>query len=400
MCECGSKNVQAPELSVVKPTVGMARVAVLHNTLDFQGGADAVCLQTCAALAADHAVTLFTISETDPEALATRFGVSLGELTVVTPRGNGPLAKTLSAAAPWTGPQLAFRSVLLRRLFARHADGFDLAVSTANELALPLPSVQFIHYPQFRERRRRWLGVDPDATGGPSEWLNECWSRLAAPAAGEPANENTLLLANSAWTADVVDDTYGVRPAVVHPPVDQIDCSTSWAEREDGIVAVGRLAPDKRVMEAIAVVDALRERGYDSHLHVVGSAPRSYRRYAEKVAETAARREYVTLERDASRSRLETLLCSHRYGLNMKPREHFGMAVAEYAAAGMVAIAPDSGGQREIVDASHRFDSLSGAVDCLADAIDSGEPPTASRDRFASERFRAAMRGAVARAID
>ena len=196
------------------------------------------------------------------------------------------------------------------------------------------------------------------------------------------------------------EETYGVRPAVLHPPVDRIDCGTDWDEREEGIVAVGRLAPDKRVLEAVGVVDALRERGYDTHLHVAGSAPRSYRTYAEQVADAAAERSYVTLERDASRDRLETLLCTHRYGLNMKQREHFGMAVAEYAAAGMVAVAPDSGGQREIVAEPRRFGSLSGAVDCLAAAIDDGTPPTHARDRFASERFRAQVRCAVTRTRD
>ena len=378
----------------------MARIAVLHNTLDFQGGADAVCLQTCAALARDHSVTLFTVSETDPQALAERFGIPLENLQVRTPRGNRPLARALSGAAPWVGPQLALRSVLLRRFFRPHADRFDLAVSTANELSLPLPSVQYIHYPQFRQQRRRRLDVDPEAKSGPSEWLNEAWSRLAAPAPGAAATEDTLLLANSEWTAAVFESTYDSRPEVVHPPVDPIDCGRDWDEREAGIVAVGRLAPDKRVLEAIAVVDALRERGYDTHLHVVGSAPRSYRTYAERVAAAAAERSYVDLERDASRDRLEQVLCTHRYGLNMKEREHFGMAVAEYAAAGMVAVAPDSGGQREIVDESNRFDTVSDAVDCLADAIAANTPPSQSRDRFGSERFRTAMRAAVARTID
>jgi len=290
--------------------------------------------------------------------------------------------------------------VLLRRFFRGHASKFDLAVSTANELALPLPSVQYVHYPQFRKRQRRRLGVEPAAEPGLGEWLNERWSRLAAPAVGAGADRDALLLANSDWTADAVEESYGVRPAVLHPPVDPIHCDREWADREPGIVMVGRLAPDKRPLAAIAVVDALRERGYETHLHVVGSAPRSYRTYAERVAAAADRREYVFLERDVSRERLERLLCTHRYGLNAKEREHFGMAVAEYVAAGMVAVAPDSGGQREIVPEQRRFDSRAGAVDCLAEAIEDGEPPTGRRDRFAGERFRAAMREAVARAID
>jgi glycosyltransferase involved in cell wall biosynthesis len=375
----------------------MARVAVLHNTLDFQGGADVVCLESCRALARDHEVTLFTVSETEPHALADRFGVDLSGVRVRRPPANRAVAGLFAAAAPWTGPQLALRSVVLRRWFLGHAGRFDLAVSTANELALPLPSVQYVHYPQFRERRRR--NVAPDGAGGLSAWLNEGWSRLAAPSGEALASERTRPLANSAWTADVVAGTYGVRPAVLHPPVDPVPCDRAWGERENGIVTVGRLAPDKRVREAIDTVDGLRARGHDTHLHIVGSAPRAYRQYAARIAAAVDRRDHVALERDVSQERLETLLCTHRYGLNAKRREHFGMAVAEYVAAGMVAFAPDSGGQREVVPDERLFDTTEEAIEGLAAAMADPAPPAQPRDRFASERFRRALRGAVAGVI-
>lgn len=41
----------------------MAEIAVLHNTFDFRGGADAVCLHACAALAPDHDVTVLGIGD-------------------------------------------------------------------------------------------------------------------------------------------------------------------------------------------------------------------------------------------------------------------------------------------------------------------------------------------------
>ena len=366
----------------------MARIAIFHNTLDFQGGADVVCLSACAALQADHDVALYTISETDPDDLAARFGIELdGRLDVRTPTGTGRLARVLSAAAPAVGPQLALRSVLLRRAVGDRLDAFDLVVSTANEVSLPTPSVQYVHYPQFNAHRTA------DGAGG----LNRVWSRLAAP---EP-DDGTALLANSAWTAGVVDDVYGVRPSVVHPPVDPIEGAREWTERRDGIVVVGRLAPDKRIRDAIRIVDGVRARGHDLTLHVVGAAPRAYRRYARQVESMAAERPYVTVERDAPRARLEELLCTHKYGLNCKPEEHFGMSVAEYVASGMVAFAPDSGGQREILDGreDRLFGSVPEAVDRIAAAADADDPPELPPDRFASDRFRRAIREAVAEAL-
>jgi glycosyltransferase involved in cell wall biosynthesis len=368
----------------------MARVAVVHNTLDFQGGADAVCLATCEALARDHDVTLFTISETDPRVLAERFDADIEGVSVRMPPGAAGIAAALGRAGPWIGPQLPLRSTLVARQFRRHAAAFDLAVSTANEFALPIPSVQYVHYPQFYRHR----------TDDPAGRLNPLWSRLAGPDRTDLGD--VTLLANSAWTADVVARSYGARPAVVHPPVARIEGGRPWSERERGIVVVGRIAPDKRIHEAFAVLDGLRERGHDLHLHVVGAAPRSYRAYVDRIAAMADARPNATLERDVSRKRLEELLCTHRYGLNLKPEEHFGMSVAEYVAAGMVAFAPASGGQQEVLGnrEDRLFASTAEAVELLDSAITDGDRPSLPTDRFTRERFQSALCAHVTRRLD
>ena len=115
----------------------------------------------------------------------------------------------------------------------------------------------------------------------------------------------------------------------------------------------------------------------------------------------AAERPYVVVERDVPRARLEELLCTHKYGLNLKPEEHFGMSVAEYVAAGMVAFAPDSGGQREVLGGreDRLFGSIPEAIRLIAAAADADDPPVLPPDRFASDRFRRAIRNAVDRAL-
>ncbi|MFW6265724.1 MAG: glycosyltransferase, partial [Halanaeroarchaeum sp.] len=231
--------------------------------------------------------------------------------------------------------------------------------------------------------------------------LNPLWSRLAAPAVADGSDTSTFL-ANSRWTADVFERIYGQRPAVLHPPVDPIACEGAWTDRESGIVVVGRIAPDKRLEDAMAIVDGVRDRGHDVHLHIAGSAPGAYRRYARRIAEVASKRSYVHLETDVSRRRIQDLLCSHRYGLNVKSEEHFGMAVAEYVAAGMVAFAPAAGGQRAILrDREDRlFRSVPAAIDRVSGAILRGDRPTLSPDRFATERFQVAVRKHVSQTQD
>ncbi|GAB3314297.1 glycosyltransferase [Haloplanus rallus] len=365
----------------------MARIAVLHNTLDGRGGADAVCLHVCEALQDAHDVTLFTLSRSSLSTLNRLFDTGAA-VSVHRPPGTALVSRAFDALPERVGPALAPRSVLLARAFARHAPRFDAAVSTANEFALPLPSVQYVHFPQFNRRCA--------PTGGAGR-LDPLWSRLAG-LADRRLPADACLLANSAWTADVVEDVYGRRPTVRHPPVDPPSDPRPWDEREDGVVVLGRLAPDKRPLRAIRIVDGVRDRGHDLHLHLVGSSSPIYADYADRVAAAAAARPYVHLDRDASRERLDTLLETHRYGLNCKPEEHFGMAVAEYVAAGMVAFAPDAGGQREVLDgrSDRLFDSTADAVDTVVAAVAADDRPTLPRDRYASDRFHAAVRAHVA----
>jgi glycosyltransferase involved in cell wall biosynthesis len=360
----------------------MARVAVFHNTLDFRGGADAVCLHTCAALARDHEVTLFTASAADPGTLAARFDVGF-DARVVQPPGARTLATGFGALGPYVGPQLAARTVLLRSFVRRHLDAYDVVVSTANELSLPIPSVQYVHFPQFH------LGRTGAAEAGR---LNPLWSRLAAPDREELA-ERVRLLSNSAWTAAVVEEVYGTRPTVCHPPVDAVD-GRPWDDRVHGVLVLGRIAPDKRTPDAFEVVDRLRDRGPDLSCRVGGSAPPAYRRYVRAVRRAAADRSYAAVETDVPRERIEELLGRYRYGLNTKPREHFGMAVAEYVAAGMLPFAPAAGGQADVLAGDGRllFDGVEGAVDRIAAAVEDDLRPFLPRDRFGRERFAAEMR--------
>jgi glycosyltransferase involved in cell wall biosynthesis len=369
----------------------MARVAVLHNTLDGRGGADAVCLHVCEALQAVHDVTLFTLSRSSLADLNRLFDTD-ARVPVHRPAGNRLVCRAFDALPERVGPQLAPRSVLLDRAFARHADRFDVAVSTANEFALPIRSVQYVHFPQFNGR---WV---PPASPGR---LDPLWSRLAG-LGDRRLPADARLLANSAWTADAVEAAYGRRPTVCFPPVDPPADPRPWGDREDGVVVVGRLAPDKRPLRAISIVDGVRARGHDLHLHLVGSSSSIYPDYGRRVAAAAADRPYVHLERDVPRDRVETLLETHRYGLNCKPTEHFGMAVAEYVAAGMVAFAPDAGGQREVLAnrTDRLFDSTADAVSTVAAAVEAGARPSLPRDRYASDRFHDAIRRHVASALD
>jgi Glycosyltransferase len=370
----------------------MAKILVVHNTFAFAGGADIVALHTIAALAEAHDVSVLTMSPVDLGSRAEALGLDLavGDVRVQTPRWGALLTRGVTAASGVIGGQSALQSALISRARGDAYRRADLVVSTTNELGLERPSVQYIHAPQF---------PTPGVSGLHRPWMTPLSRRIARADAARLGD--ATLLANSAWTADRVAEVYGHRPTVLAPPVTPIRCETAPDDRTPGVVLVGRIAPDKRVLPAIEAFDAVVAARGPTPLHIVGTAAPMYRGYRDAVLSAAAARSHVHVHLDADRSRLQELLCRHTVGLGMKPHEHFGMAIAEYATAGVLPVTPDTGGQVEIVErvggsTFHRDEEL---AETLLAALARSPPPPLAPDTFAPAQFRSTLRGTVTAAL-
>lgn len=74
------------------------------------------------------------------------------------------------------------------------------------------------------------------------------------------------------------------------------------------------------------------------------------RRYFESLqAEARSLGAWIQFRQDVSRQELRELMGTHRYGIHGMREEHFGMAPAEMARAGIIVWVPKGGGQVEIV---------------------------------------------------
>jgi glycosyltransferase involved in cell wall biosynthesis len=127
-----------------------------------------------------------------------------------------------------------------------------------------------------------------------------------------------------------------------------------WEDRENGFIAIGRIAPEKELEKLIDSLAAVKSQGWDIHLHIVGSPEdrRYYKRILRRVRENAS---WVFLEQNLSREELVQLVSMHRYGIHGMAEEHFGIAVAELVWAGCLVFVPRGGGQVEIVDGDERL---------------------------------------------
>lgn len=379
----------------------MSDVALIHMDLMSKGGGEAVAMNALEALQDQHDVTLLTLTTPDFDELNDYFNTDVRDVNV---RKAGMCAPTIH---DHFGIQYyILQNAFLGRYAKRHADEYDLLVSTINELGLESDSIQYIHFPFD------WtVSLDNrDEIFHPAV-EDEClYERLCTRLAGvdrQDIQSNTLL-ANSKWTADVVEDAYGTTPRVLYPPIDTSEFDpVPWGERENGFVTVGRIERSKRIDEQIRIVDGVREWGHDVHFHVIG--PTVDEEYRAELEEMAAEREYIHLEGELPRSELVERICTHKYGIHGKEFEHFGMAVAELAAGGTVTFVPDSGGQHAIVNGNEGqlYESTRDAVEKIAAVASNSTKQQEYRmtteeieRRFGRRRFQEQFRAVVDETFD
>jgi len=162
-------------------------------------------------------------------------------------------------------------------------------------------------------------------------------------------SENNIIVSNSEFSRRVIKEHLGIESCVIYPPVYVVSDPEKipWYERENGFVYIGRISREKRVLEVIDVVKALRGKGYDLHLHIVGTG--YDRKYLESV-KLSCSAPWCRMDGAKYGYDKEEILLSHKFGINLCDKETFGISVAEQVALGEVVFVADSGGQVEIVE--------------------------------------------------
>jgi glycosyltransferase involved in cell wall biosynthesis len=309
------------------------RVAVVHKTFG-NGGAELTCLHTIAALDDDFDLTLITDREVSPERISTYFGLDPDFSFAVKPYDRS----VVSTLQHLTG--FGFHHLQTTAL-ERWLDGtdYDLYVSTKNELRLPEPAIQYVHFPyvinkqQLEEQDQLmydWQGDWSAKTVYKRAWATLFFEETIL------SKPRTRVLTNSMRTKRLTDEVYGTDAKVVSPPVQDDFSPPPWEDQRSGVIAIpGRLSASKRIDRLIGIAEELPS---DSNLdlHIVGAIPDTD--YADHIQTRAP--ETVTFEGEVSRARLQELLEINRYGLQARD-ENFGIALAEMVYADCIPFAVD-----------------------------------------------------------
>ena len=333
------------------------KIGIVHPLLGW-GGSEAVALWTLEALKGDYDVSLITSGRVDIKSLDEFYGTNLASkkfpiLQVPLPLG---IRKTTKFAA--------LRWRFIQRYCQQIAPSFDLMVSGYNPCAFGLKGIQLVADLEalptilpLRNWKRWWYGKTPLRAA----YLKLCdWISPADPAAWK----NNISLANSKWTAELMRRDYGVQAGVLYPPVTSVFPNVPHRDRENGFVCIGRIIPEKQIETIIEILEGVRGKGHDVHLHVVGDADNSH--YARNLRGHCLERNlgWVSFEGRLDEPSKNALIAKHGFGISGRKNEPFGIAVAEMVQAGAIVFVPDNGGQVEIVN----HDTL--VYDSVPDAID------------------------------
>jgi len=388
-------------------TSGRRKVAVVHPRINIGGGSEAVALWTVEALMDLYDMTLMTMSS-ETEDILDRwndfYGTHLSAEKVRLIRF--PLPRWLAR----TGD--ALRTARFARLCRSRAVRYDAMISAYNVMDFGRPGIQMIADFSFSDELRRRVAPKPER-GRFALYANSPFRRLYMAAARRHAGisdegwKANRTIANSRWTAEMMQSWFGVESTVLYPPIGLPSRESPWSGRQDGFVCLGRLEPEKNIHGLIGILDHVRARGYDVHVHILGSSARgSYRR--ELAALGRERRSWVFLEGIRHGAEKDEILGSHRFGLHGAANEAFGIAVAELVAAGCLVWVPGGGGQVEIVpEESLIYDSEEDAIRKIIRLLDSPEEAARIRGRlrghirqFARENFVRGIRRIVSDFFD
>ena len=372
------------------------RVIIGHPCLG-RGGSEARVMWLIEALKSESDVTVVTTGGWDLAALNAYYG------THVAPEE----AKVRVAPVPWFARNMsaaALRGACYQRFAREIAGEYDVRISTYNLTDWGLPAVHFIA--DFSWHRGIRESIHPPSPGFiyRDSLLRRAYLGIAAARerlSGRDVLRDDLVIANSRWTADQLRQACGADcGAVVYPPVWAEFPKVPWDAKEESFVMIGRIAPEKQVERAIAILEAVRKLGHAVRFRLCGQVGEDL--YGRRIAKLCQdRADWIIPEGRVSGTKKAQLLAGCRYGIQTCGAESFGISVAEMVKAGAIVFAPNDGGQTEVL--AHPdllFTGVDDAAEKICAVLSSEERQGALRIHLAqrSEMFGAGMFMEAARA--
>lgn len=255
-----------------------------------------------------------------------------------------------------SGTKLAYWQRAWFERFCSSVGGrFDACISAYNPIRFSRPAIQLIGDFSFNEEAR--LDLYPNASEQahhrPS-LLRRLYVSVGEQLAGredsEIAGPGDCVVANSRWTADVLEDRFHLHdPPILYPPSSLHDGGQERTRDPLAFICMGRITPEKEIETIIGILDRVRGAGHPVTLDLAGHFGSDD--YSVRIRAMADERpEWIRLVGFLDPEKKGELFATRSFGIHTCRVEAFGIAVAEMAAAGVIPFVPSEGGVSEIVE--------------------------------------------------
>jgi glycosyltransferase involved in cell wall biosynthesis len=350
------------------------RILVIHPRMSVLGGGERVAVHSIiAALKAGHEVYL----------ASERFDIPAFEDFFAC---EGLFKQVRMVSYPAFRP-LAEKAVLYQRLLYHQwrlqkvlprSGSFDLVLSTQDVAFLPPPKARTIQYCYFPE-----YFVHLESSPSSPFWKVYYWP--ATQFYHNRVGRVDCLLSTSNYTKDFVARKWGRESTTLYPPCPIDLYKNLHGSREDLVLTIGRVVPEKRMDVFLEMARRLP----NVRFAIIASVAQDRESYFRHLKSTAP--ENVSFAMSPLR-KVRDLLARAKVYVHCARGEHFGITIVESMAAGCVPIVYDGGGPREIVteEIGYRWKSVDDAVGQISRVIhdDHLRSTLSSRARSRAERFR------------
>src|SRR5215211_7175144 len=189
---------------------------------------------------------------------------------------------------------------------------------------------------------------------------------------------NSTVITNSEFSRRAIVNAFGFgldNIYILSPPID-IETFRNVAlmangddERNDIILVISRIAPHKKIENAIKLAKILKDNNIGKGMKIVGNLYYYYfdDYYSElkQMVLGLGLTDYITFEINASLDKLLSIIRESRVYFHPMVGEHFGMAVLEAMAAGLIPVVPNEGGLTEFVPQEYQFNTLEQASEII-----------------------------------
>jgi glycosyltransferase involved in cell wall biosynthesis len=188
--------------------------------------------------------------------------------------------------------------------------------------------------------------------------------------------KNTLVLTNSEYSRKTILNAFNVDAKILYPPVDVSsfrEAALDSNQREDIIIVISRIAPDKQIENAIEVARMMRSRGIGKGMIIAGNLHRYDHQYYQQLKNMIADydlQDYISLQTNISFNKLLQLMQWAKVYFHPRIDEHFGISIVEAMASGLVPVVSNIGGHIEFVPSKYQFQTLGHAADLIALAFE------------------------------